>query len=224
MSAETQLHYRLEDLRTRLLVMCAAAEEALEKACEALSHNDRALAEAVVGQDARIDEMENEIDEAVLSILAREQPVARDLRFVASALRMVTDLERIGDEAAAVAERALLMEEAPRPSEFALLEKMMKSARRLLHAAVTAFRTADTKAALMICRGEDEFTQMEVHLLQKLMDSLPCEKEEDGGAHRRAMHLILIARSLNRVLRRSANIAEHTYFMIEGVNIRHKKV
>ena len=112
-SQETRLQQMLVTLRTRLLVMCAATGLALDDACRALKEGDVGRASAVIDGDDAINALENEIDEKALSLLARVQPVAGDLRFVVIALRMVADLERIGDEAASIAERTLIMQGLP---------------------------------------------------------------------------------------------------------------
>jgi len=223
MSRETQLQYLLEELRTRLLVMCVTVEEAVENACGALCQDNVARAEAVIEHDGKVDELENEIDDMALSLLARTQPVARDLRFVISAVRMVIDLERIGDEAASIAERAVLMQSLPKVSEFARLEEMMRVAQKALHEAVASFREGNAELALHICRGEEDITQMEVHLLQNLIERLTRENANPAVGGLCLMHFILIARALNRIFRRASNIAEHAYFMVEGVSIKHRK-
>ena len=223
MGAETQLQYLLEQLRTRLLVMCVTVEEAVESACAALCQDNVARAAAAIEHDSKVDELENEIDAMALSLMARTQPVARDLRFVVSAVRMVVDLERIGDEAASIAERAVLMQAMPRFPEFAQLKDMMRVAQNALHEAIASFRDGNTGLALQICRGDDDFTQMEVRLIQNLMEQLTNDSNRGIGGWR-IMHAILIARALNRIYRRASNIAEHAYFMVEGVSIKHRKV
>jgi phosphate transport system protein len=223
MNKETQLQYLLEQLRTRLLVMCVTVEEAVENACVALCQDNVARAEAVIEHDSKVDELENEIDEMALSLMARTQPVARDLRFVISSVRMVVDLERIGDEAASIAERAVLMQSLPKFPEFAQLEDMMHMAQKALHDAIAAFRDGNAALALQICRGDDDITQMEMHLIQNLMDRLTLEGSKPGVGGVCIMHVILIARALNRIFRRASNIAEHCYFMQQGVSIKHKK-
>jgi phosphate transport system protein len=224
MNKETQLQYLLEQLRTRLLVMCVTVAEAVESACAALCYGNVARAEAVIEHDGKVDELENEIDDMALSLMARTQPVARDLRFVISAVRMVVDLERIGDEAASIAERAVLMQNLPKFPEFAQLEDMMRMAQKALHEAIAAFRDGDSALALQICRGDDDITQMEVRLIQNLMEHLTQDALRPGIGGWCIMHAILIARALNRIFRRASNIAEHAYFMVEGVSIKHRKV
>ncbi len=222
MSQETRLQVLLEELRTRLLVMCVTVEEAVADSCAALRAGDMNLANAVIDADSGIDGLENEVDEMALSLMARSQPVARDLRFVVSALRMVIDLERIGDEAAAIAERTLLLQDFSRPPAFELMRQMTEMAQKALHDATTAFREEDSALALEVCRGKDDIVQLEVRLLQKVIVTL-AENARGADSAWPALHVILIAHSLTRIFSRASNIAEHCYFMKEGVSIKHRK-
>ncbi len=222
-SQETYLHSQLEQLRTRVLVMCATVEESVANACTALREGNMEIANAVIDADCDIDALENEVDEMALSLMARSQPVARDLRFIVSALRIVIDLERIGDEAANIAERALLLRETPRLPLPELMQQMMYMAQQALHGAIVAFREEDIPLALQICRDKDDIAQLEVHLLQKVMNDLtkPANGKEARGWP--TLHSILIARSLSRIVGRASNIAEQCYFLKQGVSIKHRK-
>lgn len=217
-SQETHLQQMLVTLRTRLLVMCAATGLALDDACKALLEGDAGRAGAVIDGDDVINALENEIDAMALSILARAQPVARDLRFVVSALRMVLDLERIGDEAASIAERTILMRDMPPLPIMDDVKNLAHMARKLYTDAVSAFREGNRELALRVGR-DDEAIQMEVRIFQRLMQDMGTRIDPHTG-----IHVILILRALNRIWRRAVNIAEHTYFVLEGVSIKHKKV
>ncbi|MDL2316527.1 phosphate signaling complex protein PhoU [Desulfovibrio sp. OttesenSCG-928-A18] len=222
---ETQLEQSIFQLRTRLLVMCASVGIAVDEACDSLASGNMGKACAVVDGDTAINALENDIDEMALSILVRNQPVAQDLRFVVAALRMVIDLERIGDEAVNIAERAVILHEAlPEPvmdPVFALMESAKKSYKH----AVEAFRLLDGGKALALCRNDDESTQEEVKALHRIMDYFCLEAHSgNGDTSYTGMHGILICRALNRICRRAANIAEHSYFIAEGVNIKHVPV
>ncbi|RXE66332.1 PhoU family transcriptional regulator, partial [Muribaculaceae bacterium Isolate-002 (NCI)] len=140
-------------------VMCASVGIALEEAGKALAANDPGRAAAVIESDGSIDELENEIDEMALRLMARTQPVAGDLRFVVSALRMVVDLERIGDEAVSMAEQAILMQDMPGYGVIPHVRRMFDKARQAFEQAVVIFRENDTEAALTMSRGEDETVQ-----------------------------------------------------------------
>ena len=212
---ETHLQHLLVTLRTRLLVMCAAAGIALDDACRSLLDGDSGRATAVIDGDSALNALENEIDDKALSLLARSQPVARDLRFVVSALRMGGDLERIGDEAASIAERTLLLQGTRLP----LAEDMgalMELVKKLYADAVASFRDNDKELALVASRGSLAATQVETRIMQALMQRTGQDFEPEA-----AIHALLITRSLNRIWRRATNIAEHAYFVAEGISIKH---
>ena len=220
---ETQLQQMLTQLRTKLLVMSAAVGIALDEAYEALRTGNVGRAGAVVDGDADINVMETEIDAMALSLLARNQPVAHDLRFVVAALRMVVDIERIGDEAVSIAERTIILKELlPAPVDKAVSE-LMDTARTLYARAVEAFRQGDAETALALSRNDEATTQMEVEALRRIMDHFYGGPEACSGKDRQyaVMHSILICRALNRICRRAANIGEQTYFIAQGVNIKH---
>ncbi len=219
---ETRLQHELVRLRARLLVMCASSGMALEETCLALKDGDIKRAQAVVDGDAGIDELENEIDGMALMLLARNQPVAQDLRFIVASLRMIGDLERIGDEAASIAEKVLVLGGAlPKPMQEAI-EPLASAASKLYADAIDALRNEDERKALALSRQEDESQQNEVQALHRIMDLFRSEAGQDNGSvYLAGMHGILICHSLNRICRRAANIAEQTYFILNGANLRH---
>lgn len=216
---ENQLQQMLVTLRTRLLVMCASVGIALEEAGKALAANDPGRAAAVIESDAAVDDLENEIDAMALRLLARTQPVAGDLRFVVSSLRMVVDLERIGDEAVSMAEQAILMQDMPGYGVIPHVREMFDKARQAFEQATAVFRANDAEAALAMSLGEDEAVQCEVRIIQRIMERLSAPKP-DLEPHL-AMHIILVTRSLTRIWRRSINIAEHVYFINQGLTLKH---
>lgn len=216
---ESHFQQMLITLRTRLLVMCAGVGIALEETGKALAANDPTRAAAVIDGDADIDALENEIDEMVLRLLARTQPVAGDLRFVVSALRMVVDLERIGDEAVEMSQQAILMQDMSGYGVIPHVREMFLKAREAFEQAVTIFRENDVEAALIIRRTEDEAVQSEVRIIQRIMEQL--HEPKSGIDPHLAMHIILVARSLTRVWRRAINIAEHVYFTNQGRTLKH---
>ena len=216
--------HMLATLRTRLLVMYAQVDIALEEAARSYEKGEAVRAIAVCDGDTAIDALENEIDELCLRLMARIKPVAGDLRFVVAALRMVVDLERIGDEAAAIAERVLLLHELPiNEEDMRRLREMFAQARAAYAQASDAFREEDAQAALNLRADEDDALQAEVALLQALMP-MPGEDGRVSGDPRAAIHAMLIVRSLTRIWRRSANIAEQIYFMRHGASLKHGRV
>lgn len=219
---ETQLEQSIAQLRTRLLVMCASVGIAVDEACDVLVRGNVGKACAVVDGDAAINGLENAIDEMALSILVRNQPVAQDLRFVVASLRMAIDLERIGDEAVSIAERAMVLHETLPEPVMDAVSALMETAKESYSLAVEAFRAQDGGKAFALCRKDDESTQEEIKALQRIMEYFCLDaRDGNGGGLYAGMHGILICRALNRICRRSANIAEHTYFIAEGVNIKH---
>ncbi|MDR3358752.1 MAG: phosphate signaling complex protein PhoU [Desulfovibrio sp.] len=218
---KTQLQKGIAQLRSHFLVMCATVGIAVDDACTALTTGNLGRAGAVVDGDAAVDALENEIDEMALSLLARYQPVAYDLRFIVGTLRMVVDLERIGDEAVCIAERAIVLHELLPEPVLTAVNSLMTMATANYRKAVESFCTADIGQALAICRSEDETTQMEVAALHRIMDCFCSDGGGDGGRSYMGMHGILICRSLTRICRRLSNIAEQTYFIAKGVNIKH---
>jgi len=223
---KTQLQQMLTRLRTNLLLMSASVEIAVDEACAALIEGNVGRASAVIDGDDVINNMENEIDELALALLARNQPVAQDLRFVIGSLRMVIDFERIGDEAASIAERTLILHCPLPPTVIVTVSELIHSASALYKSAVEIFRSGDAEQALKLCHYDDaEITQQEMIALQSLMDYLQSIAEQGGGIGQSfaGMHGILICRALSRICRRSINIAEQTYFIATGLNVRHKK-
>lgn len=219
---ETHLEQMLVSLRTRLLVMCASTGIAFENACTALVTRNVGAATAVMEGDSIVDALENEIDAKALSLLARTQPVARDLRFVISTLRMAVDLERIGDEAQSIAERTIVMQDLPPSPVMDEVKGFIAVAQKAYNNAVTAFREGNAQLALEVCRDDDDGNQMEVHILQNIMNHLTANPPRINPYV--AMHIILITRSVGRVWGRASNIAEHAYFTVEGVSLKHRKL
>lgn len=214
------LQQLLVTLRTRLLVMCASVGIALEEAEKALMTPDPGRAASVIESDAAIDSLENEIDEMALLLLARTQPVAKDLRFVVSALRMAVDLERVGDEAASIAEQAILMQDTPGVDIIPCVREMYSRASNAFDRAVRIFRENNTEEALQMLRGDAEAMHYEVDITHQIMEKI-SDADSSMDPHL-AVHFILVSRSLTRVWRRAINIAEHVYFISQGESLKHR--
>ncbi|MDR3361483.1 MAG: phosphate signaling complex protein PhoU [Desulfovibrio sp.] len=219
---ETQLQHGITRLRTRLLVMCATVGIAVDDACSALATGNMGRAGAVIDGEMAVNALETEIDEMALTLLVRHQPVAQDLRFIVAALRIVIDLERIGDEAVNIAERAIIVHERLPEPVLSVVSPLMAAASVGYKKSVEALRLGDGAKALDLCRSDDENTQIEVQALHRIVDYF-CSNggKAQGNQAYIGMNGILICRSLNRICRRSANIAEQTYFIAEGANIKH---
>ena len=225
---ETQLQHMLSQLRTRFLVMYAAVEISLDEATTALLKGNEGKAKAVIEGDSLINLKENEIDDLSLSILVRNQPVAHDLRFVVAALRMVGELERIGDEAVSIAERTIALSASGCKIEHSLVLPLIGKAKELFAAAESTFKSLDSAQAIAISRGENVYDTMEMQALHQIMNhktnSATWLENEANPESCRLTQSILVIRSLNRICHRCVNLAEQVYFISEGVNIKHKEI
>jgi phosphate transport system protein len=175
------------------------------------------LANEVIGREDAVDNLELEIDNLCYEILALEQPVARDLRFVATALKIVRDLERIGDTAVNIAERTAELLTEPEFMPPADLPIMAEATQRILKKSLDAFVNADAEVAEMVIRDDAEVDRIYDRIFRNLLAEMTREPESVS----RAIKLIFIAKHLERVGDHSANIAEMVIFLVRGQDVRH---
>ena len=215
----TSKHYeqQLRTLKDKLLLMSHSAERMIANAIRALVDRRPSLAEEVIKQDDELDRLELEIDNLCYQVLALEQPVARDLRFIATALKIVRDLERIGDTAVNIAERSreLLLE--PELKRLIDLPRMGEAAQRILKNSLDAFVNSDADLAEQVIREDDIIDDTYEQIFRELLTYMM----QDPAYISRALKLIFIAKHLERVGDHSANIAEMVIFMVRGQDIRH---
>lgn len=207
----------LGEVREKLLRMGAKVEEALAGAMRAFENRDVVLAQQVIERDAEINRLEMEIDGECLSILARRQPVASDLRFLTTALKLVTDLERIGDLAVNIGERVINFAADPPRKPWPAVLQMGITVRGMLQDALDAFVAADVAKAHWVIeqdRSVDSAYSQTFHDLVLVM-------AEDRSAIQRAMAVQAVAKYLERVGDHATNIAEFVVFMAKGTDIRH---
>jgi phosphate transport system protein len=208
---------QLRTLKDRLLLMGHHAEKMIADAMTALVERRPSLADEVIKSDDTLDHLELEIDNLCYGILALEQPVARDLRFIATALKIVRDIERIGDIAVNIAERARELIQEPVLKRLIDFPIMAQAAQRILKNSLDAFVNSDAELAEKVIRDDrtidDLYEQMFRELLTYMM--------EDTRYISRALKLIFIAKHLERVGDHSANIAEMVIFLVRGQDIRH---
>jgi phosphate transport system protein len=215
----TSKHYeqQLRTLKDKLLLMSHHAEKMIADSIRALVERRPSLADEVIRNDDTLDKFEIEIDNLCYEILALEQPVARDLRFLATALKIVRDIERIGDIAVNIAERASELIQEPELKRLIDLPIMADAAQRILKESLDAFVNSDAELAEKVIRDDhlidDVYEQMFRELLTYMM--------EDTRYISRALKLIFIAKHLERVGDHSSNIAEMVIFMVRGQDIRH---
>ena len=207
----------LEKLKERLLLMGARTEELLSQAMRAFVDRDAAAANATVGIDRQIDQLELDIDQLCLRILARRQPVASDLRFITTTMKLVTDLERIGDLGVNICERVVeLSAEPPLPATQSVT-RIAEAALAMLHDALDAYVAGNTVQAEEVIERDGQvdayYAQLFPELLQLMM--------KDSGSVFRATRLQSIAKYLERVADHATNIAEMVVFLVRGKDVRH---
>jgi phosphate transport system protein len=215
----TSKHYeqQLRDLKDKLLMMSHQAEAMIADSIRALVERRPSLAEQVVNSDDRLDKYEIEIDNLCYEILALEQPVARDLRFLATALKIVRDIERIGDIAVNIAERAQELIQEPELKRLIDLPLMAEAAQRIFKDSLDAFVNSDAELAERVIRDDKLIDAMYEQIFRELLTYML----EDTHYISRALKLIFIAKHLERVGDHSANIAEMVVFLVRGQDIRH---
>jgi len=219
MSTEAHRHFHdeLSELKVTLLNMSGDAQAALAAAVEALLQRDGRKAEDVIAQDREIDRQENEIEEKVIRLLATQQPMARDLRFLTASMKIANDLERVGDHAVNIAQSAeRLLVNRPIVPEPELVE-MVRQARTMLADALDAFVRGDAQAGRAICRRDDGVDALHQSMFRILLTHMMEDPHIIGAA----MDLFLVSRNLERVADLATNIAEDVVFLVEGKSIKH---
>jgi phosphate transport system protein len=219
MSTEAHRHFHdeLSELKVTLLNMSGDAQAALAAAVEALLQRDGRKAEDVIAQDKELDRQENEIEEKVIRLLATQQPMARDLRFLTAAMKIANDLERVGDHAVNIAQSAeRLLVNRPIVPEPELVE-MVRQARTMLADALDAFVRGDAQAGRAICRRDDGVDALHQSMFRILLTHMMEDPHIIGAA----MDLFLVSRNLERVADLATNIAEDVVFLVEGKSIKH---
>ena len=210
-------HEELAQLKQRLTALSAEAEEAIGNAVEALLRRDRSLADAVIHGDRTINAMESSIEEQGFQLIALHQPMAKDLRLIFSAIRIVNDLERVGDHAVNVAQSAKVLVDLPHVVPEPELVEMARLARQMLGDSLSAFVRGDAELAREICRRDDQVD----HLNDSVFRILLTHMMEDARSIGACMQLFLVSRNLERVADLATNIAEGVVFVAEGRTIKH---
>ena len=210
----------LSRLRESVLLMGAKAEELVSRAMRAFVEHDAGSAKRLVKLDEAIDALEVEIDDLALMVLARRQPVASDLRFIAAVLKMVTDLERVGDLGVNICERVAELGAAPSfPDTDAELEQMGAESVAMLHDALDAFVRGDEALAREVLLRDARIDEQ----YARIFHSLVARMTESAGTVDRATRLQSLARYLERIADHATNIAEMVVFMVKGKDVRHSQ-
>jgi phosphate transport system protein len=209
----------LKELKEKLLYEGGLVEKAIDSAIKALLERDSELAQRVIQDDILINDIEVEIDEFCLKLLALRQPAARDLRFITTAIKINYDLERIGDMAVNICERVQELNQEPQLKPYIDLPKMTKTVRTMLNESLDAFVREDVSLALKVTKDDAQVDQ----LLDQMFRELLTYMMQDMRTISRATRLLFISKYMERMADHSVNIAELVIFMVEGKIIRHLK-
>ena len=207
----------LDELKKELLRMGGRVEAIIQKSVEALKRRDATLAEEVLEDDKAIDRMEIDVEERCVSLLALRQPMAVDLRFITSALKISNDLERVGDHAVNIAGSAIRLAASPSLKPLVDIPRMADLAAGMLREALDAFVRRDAATARRLVRRDDEVDDLNRQLFRELVSFMI----EDPTTVTRAMELVLVARNLERVADLATNVAEEVVYIAEARIIKH---
>lgn len=207
----------LNDLRSRILGMGGKVEMMIAGSVKALVERDTALAERVIAMDHEINTIEVSVDEKCLELLALRQPAARDLRFITLALKIVTDIERIGDQCANIAKRVRELNEEPPLKPYIDIPRMANWTETMLKEALDAFVNGDDQLAIKVCMDDSFVDDLNMQIQRELLSFMI----EDPATISRAIKLTYISKYLERIADHATNIAEMVIFMVKGKDIRH---
>lgn len=210
----------LKNLKIKILKMGSLVEEAIGKAIRSLVDRDSDLAQKVIGNDARINNFDVEIDEECIRLIALRQPTAGDLRFITTAMKITTDLERIGDYAVDLCERVMELNTEPQLKPYIDIPRMAEIAQGMVRDALQAFLDRNTALAYEVITRDDAVDQLTVQIFNELMFFMI----KDNTTISRAIKVTYISKYLERVADHATNIAEMVVYMDEGKMIRHTKI
>jgi len=214
---QRHFHEELEALKQTLLAMGGLVEDQIRRVMTALLERDGELAQEVIDRDRQVNTYDVEVDEQCVNLLALHQPAAGDLRSITTAMKIVTDLERIGDQAVNIAQRALELNREPQLKPYIDLPRMADRAQRMVKESLDAFVAGDTALARQVCAADAEVDALKEQIFRELLTFMM----EDPRTVSRAIRVILISRFMERVADHATNIAEMVIYLVEGKMVRH---
>jgi phosphate transport system protein len=214
---ERFLDQQLDHIRKTLLQMGALVEQMLARANQALVDRDEAAIAEVIHQDLEVDRLEMDLDEACHSTLVRNQPAAVDLRFLVAVMKINNDLERMGDSAVNIAQSARQLNTEPPLKPYIDLPRMSEMVQQMVRESLDAFVRRDARLAAEVCHADDSIDGLYKQLFRELLTYMI----EDPKTVTRALHLLLVARNLERIADHATNIAEDVIYYVEGRDVRH---
>ena len=215
---ERPLDHDLGELKKLLLTMAGEVERQLGMAVRAVVEREVALAEQVIAEDSVIDRREIEIDHRIIELIVREKPMARDLRLVMTAGKIAPELERVADNAVDIARQAVVLGRVPPLKPFITLPLIADEAVAMVRDAISAFVQGDAKLAREVIARDDKVDGMHEQIFRELLTYMM----EDARTIPRALALLLISRSLERIADHGTNISEQVVYLVEAEDIRHR--
>ena len=216
----SRLFQELEETKSLVLKMAGLVKEAVDKAIESLNKQDTKLAEEIIKGDDQIDQLEVEIERRCIRMIALYQPEAVDLRLIMGIYKIVSDLERIGDEAENIAERSILLAQEPPLKPYVNLTLMASNVKTMIEDAVLSFFQRDVELAKKVIERDDMVDEL-YHQVQR---ELITYMLEDPRNIKRAIHLSFVARHFERMADHAENIAEMTIYWSEGEMVKHQHI
>ena len=209
----------LKKLREEILYMGGLVEDQIQKAVKSLVDRDSDLAAVIIERDHEVNRLDVEIDELCIKLLALHQPAGRDLRFITTGLKITTDLERVGDMAVNICERAIELNHEPQLKPYIDIPRMARISQRMIRESLDAFVREDTDMALKVCKDDDEVDQLNAQIFRETLTFML----ENAQTISRATKISSVSKYLERIADHATNIAELVIFMVKGKSNRHMK-
>jgi len=213
----TRFHQGLDDLKQKLLAMGGMAEQAVERAVRAYQTRDLSLCELVLRDESKINAAERDVDEMSIDLLAMQQPMAIDLRFIVACIKINADLERVGDQAVNIAERVMDLLTRPDSALNVDIPRMAQLSISMVRDALNAFLAADVDMAQAVLERDDLVDNMN----REIFEAVDLAMNKSVGGHRNLLDTLIVARNLERVADHATNIAEDVIFWVRGADVRH---
>ncbi|MFA5199995.1 MAG: phosphate signaling complex protein PhoU [Candidatus Omnitrophota bacterium] len=212
------LDEELKELHKEILKMAVFAQEAIFKSVESLKNRDQNMAQEVIGNDQKIDELELAIDEKCIDLIARYQPMAGDLRYITTGMKINAELERIADIALDISQRSLVLMEKPLLKPLVDIPKLSIVAQNMVRDAIDAFVKKDAQLALKVVLADSEADKLRNQVQDELINEYMAR---DPKTAERAVALLLITRFLERICDHATNVAEDVIYMVEARVVKH---
>jgi phosphate transport system protein len=214
---QRHFHEELNLVKQKILKLGSLVEDMVAQAVGSLVDRDSPLAEEVIASDQKVDALELEVDEDCVRLLALHQPAAGDLRFITTAMKIISDLERMADQAVNICQRVVELNEEPQLKPYIDIPRMSQLSQKMLRDALDAFVRMDAELARQVIPADNKVDALKNQIFRELLTFMM----EDPRTISRATRLVLVSRHLERIADHATNIAEMVVYLAEGKNIRH---